>query len=271
MAARVVLITGASSGIGRACADRLHASGWTVVGISRTITRSGARPPFVAIDADVTREADVVAVLAQIERDHGRLDAVVNCAGYALAGPVEETPREAAERQFDTNFHGLAAVCRLAARTLRAQGHGHIVNVGSIAGQVPMAFQAYYSSSKAAVAAFTHALRLELRPYGVHTVLVEPGDVSTPFTAARQLASPAGASHYPAFARTLAVIHRDETAAGPPEAVAVLVAQVLESPTPRAVVWAGPWHQRLGAAVRPIVPTRVFDWVLRKLYALDVA
>lgn len=268
-AGRVVLVTGASTGIGRACADRLSARGWTVYGVSRTIEQRQPRPAFIAVNVDVSRDGDVRTIFTRIARDTGRLDAVVNCAGYCLAGPIEETAEDAARRQFETNFHGLAGVCRMAARTFREQGHGRIVNIGSLAAHVPMAFQAYYSASKAAVSAFTHALRLELQPFGVQTVLIEPGDFATPFTAARELAAPVEGSRYPSFGRTLRVIERYEVEAAPPDAVAALVTQVLERPAPRAVLWIGPLLQRFGAWMRPLAPAETFDRVLRALYDLD--
>lgn len=266
---RVVLVTGASTGIGRACADALHARGWIVYGVSRTITRRVPRPVFTALDADVTREADIVAVLDRITRDHGRLDAVVNCAGYSLGGPVEETSDGQARRQFDANFHGLATVCRLVAQGFRQARAGRIVNVGSLAGHVPMAFQAYYAASKAAVGMFTRALRLELLPYGVTTVLIEPGDVATGFTAARQLAVRVHESHYPAFGRALAVVNRDETSAAGPDAIVPIVVRALEHPSPGPRYTAGPLVQRLGVALQSLLPARLFDVILRKLYELD--
>lgn len=268
MESKVALVTGASTGMGRATAELLSGRGWKVYGVSRHIEQLAPKPAFTALNADVTREADVAAVLERIARDGGRLDAVVNCAGYALAGAVEETSPDAARAQFETNYLGAANVCRLVIPTMRARGRGHLVNVASIAGLIPMAFQAHYCASKAALTAFTRALRLELLPFGVHAVLVEPGDFATNVTTARRLARPEEASSYPAFARTLAVIRRDETGAAPPNAVAALIARLLDDPSPPPSSTVGPLMQRVAVTLRALVPARWFDWVLTKLYAL---
>lgn len=266
--AKVALVTGASSGMGRATAELLQRRGWTVYGASRGIERLEPRPAFTCVTLDVTDEPAVAAVLERITREAGTLDAVVNCAGWVLAGAVEETSTADARRQFETNYFGLVTVSRLAAAQMRAQGHGHLVNVASLAGHIPMAFQAHYSASKAALITFTRALRLELAPFGVQVVSLEPGDFATGITAARQLARPAAHSAYPAFARTLEIFHRDETTAAPPDEVAEHVARVLEQRRPPASVLAGQFIQRFAVTLRALLPARFFDWALTKLYRL---
>lgn len=268
MSARVVLVTGASTGMGHATAALLHARGWIVYGVSRSIEQRSPQPPFFTANVDVTKEAEVAALLERIAREAQRLDAVVNCAGYALAGSVEETSLDAGRAQLETNFLGAANVCRLALPLLRAKGRGHLVNVSSIAGHVPMAFQGYYSASKAALTAFTRALRLEVFREGVHVCLIEPGDFATNLTAVRRLGHAVETSRYPAFARTLAVINKDESAAAPPNEVAELIVRTLEHASPRASYLVGPFIQRLAVTLRALVPQRLFDWVLTKLYDL---
>lgn len=268
MTVRVALVTGASTGIGRAAAELLHARGWKVYGVSRGIEQAVPKPAFVTANVDVTKEADVSALFARIAQDEQRLDAVVNCAGYALAGSVEETSLEAARAQLETNFLGAANVCRLALPVMRAQKRGHVVNVASIAGLIPMAFQAHYCASKAALTAFTRALRLEVFREGVQVSLIEPGDFATNITSARRFSHPPESSQYPAFARTLKVIEKDEKGAAPPDTVAELIARVLDDPSPRPSYLVGPFIQRLAVTLRAFVPARFFDWVLTKLYDL---
>lgn len=262
--ARVVLVTGASSGIGRLTADLLHARGWTVWGASRGIEKLDPKPAFNCVTLDVADEANVTEVMQRL----GPLDAVVNCAGWVLTGAVEETSTAEARRQFETNYFGVVTVCRLAAAQMRARGRGAIVNVASIAGHIPMAFQAHYSASKAALISLTRALRLELQPFGVQVVSVEPGDFATGITAARQLSVPPERSAYPAFARTLAVINRDETGAAPADEVAECIANVLELRRTPANIQVGPLVQRLAAFLRAVLPARLFDRVLTRLYEL---
>lgn len=269
MRVRVVLITGASTGIGRACGELLALQGWKVYGVSRHIEQVEPKPGFTCLNADVTNEAALAAVLATIVREAGHLDAVVNAAGYVLSGSVEDTSGAEAQRQLATNFFGAATVCRLVLPLLRAQGRGTIVNIGSIAGLVPMPFQAFYSASKAALTALTRALRLELRPFGVHAVMVEPGDFATGITAQRQLAeSSAGSAYATHFDGALKIMKSDELGAQPPHAVAELVARVLDDPRPRASYLVGPWFQRLAVVMRAVLPVAMFDWGLRKSYGL---
>ncbi|MFO0596837.1 MAG: SDR family oxidoreductase [Myxococcaceae bacterium] len=268
MSARVVLITGASSGMGKVAADLLHARGWKVYGTSRTVEALSPKPAWVAVNVDVTDDAAVRSVLARIEKDEGRLDAVVNCAGYVLAGAVEECSLEQLRAQLDTNYCGVANVCRLALPLMRKQGHGHLVNVSSLAAVIPMAFQAHYSASKAALTAFTRALRLEVAPFGVRAVSIEPGDFSTGVTAARKFGRTPEESAYPALARTMKIVHRDETGASPPDEVARLIARVLDTRKPAASYFVGQVGQTLPAKLRAFLPGWLFDWVLTKLYDL---
>jgi NAD(P)-dependent dehydrogenase (short-subunit alcohol dehydrogenase family) len=265
---RVALVTGAATGIGRACSDALVAAGWRVFGVSRTVEQTSPPPPFEHFNCDVTDEAAVGRLVERIKNEAGQLDAVINCAGYVISGAVEDTSHTETLRQFDTNYFGTVNVCRQVMPLLRTQGRGVIINIGSIAGHVPMAFQAHYSASKAAVTALTRALRLELLPFGVFAVVVEPGDFATPITARRVEAVAPGSAYADTFAKTLAIIRRDELAADPPAAVANVVLRVVTSASPAASYLVGPWIQRVGARIRPLLPAWLFDWALRKLYAL---
>jgi NAD(P)-dependent dehydrogenase (short-subunit alcohol dehydrogenase family) len=267
MSPLVVLVTGASTGIGRAVAERLHAHGDVVVGVSRTISeQSGVA--FERHDLDVTDEPAVEARVAAIVAARGRLDAVVSAAGYVLAGAIEDTPTAVARAQLATDLHGAMIVARAALPAMRRAGRGTIVQIGSIAGLVPMPFQGWYSASKAALTAASRALRLEVAPYGVSVVVVEPGDFRTPVTDNRVVRAPAGSVYAETFARTLAIVRRDETSAAPPDAVAACVERVLRARRPRATYLVGPWHQRAAARLRPMVPARLFDALLARLYGL---
>ncbi len=208
----MVLVTGTSSGFGQAVATALHARGDQVFGT----TRAAAPPPgpFPTLTAEVGDEASVEAAVAQVVARAGRLDAVVANAGWGLAGAVEDTTAAEAWAQLDTNVLGVHRLCRAALPRFRAQGHGRIVIVGSLAGRVAIPFQAFYSASKFALLGYARALRLEVKPLGVQVCLVEPGDYATGFTAARRLASGGGpGSAYQARLReALEVMERDERA-----------------------------------------------------------
>src|SRR5580692_4907116 len=181
--AKVVLITGASAGIGRACADRLDDKGWTVVGASRRGSTSGRWAPMVMdVDSDESVRQGVGAILAE----HSRLDAVVACAGWGLAGPVETTPISDAKDQLETNFWGAVRVVQQALPVMRRQGGGRVVLVSSIGGVIGIPFQAFYSASKFAMEGYGEALAYEVAPFGIRVTLVQPGNVRTDFTSSRR-------------------------------------------------------------------------------------
>ncbi len=178
----VVLVTGASSGIGAAAAALLAARGHTVVGVSRRAEAPvGVEAATIDIDDDESVRAGVAEVLAR----HGRIDVVVNAAGYGLAGPVETTDLSVARAQMETNFWGTVRVTREALPALRASGDGLVVNVSSLAGVFALPFQAYYSASKFALEGWSESLAYEVAPHGVQVTLVEPGNINSGFTDGR--------------------------------------------------------------------------------------
>lgn len=255
-----VLITGAGSGIGRACAERLASEGWQVVASGR---REGPLHDLVATAANVIPlvmdVTDDASVRAGIEAA-GPLDAVVNNAGVSVMGAVEAVPMEAWRRQFETNLFGVARVCQAALPTLRER-RGRIVNIGSVAGRIASPFMGVYASSKHALEGMTDALRREVAAHGVPVVLVRPGFVNTPFGAQEQ-ASLAAHAH-PAYAAAQARFarwHREEGhAASPgPEVVAEVVARALTDARPRDR-YAAPARARRLLAMRNALPTRLVD------------
>lgn len=167
---KVCVLTGGSSGIGRYTAIELVRRGYTVYALSR---RAGDAAGVRYLTADVTNDADIHAAIDTVMRDCGRIDLLVNNAGFGISGAIEFTETEAAMRQFDVNFFGAVRMCRAVLPILRAQNSGRIVNIGSVAG-VP--FQAYYSAAKSALCAYTLALANEVRPFGITAVCIQPGD-----------------------------------------------------------------------------------------------
>lgn len=182
----VVLVTGASSGFGRAIASALRQRGHRVYGTSRN---PGTAAPDIAtlIAMDVDDDASVAAGVARILSDAGRIDAVVNNAGFGYAGALEDTTIEEARRQFETNLFGAHRVCRAVLPHMRERRAGHIVNMSSLGGMVTVPFQGMYCASKHALEAYTQALRMEVRPFGIHVAMIEPGDFATGFTAQRRM------------------------------------------------------------------------------------
>ena len=186
---RRALVTGASAGICRACAEELHAAGWAVTGASRRGTTSGGWAGLVMdVDDDDSVRTGVAGMLAA----GGRIDALVASAGWGLARAVELCTIGEAKAQLETNFSGRVRVLQQVLPAMRAQGGGHIVLMSSIGGVIGIPFQAFYSASKFALEGLGEALAYEVAPLDVHVTLVEPGNVKTDFTASRQMAQAAG-------------------------------------------------------------------------------
>lgn len=205
--AKVAVVTGGSSGIGRETALALLARGCIVYDLSR---HDGGVPGLRHIDCDVADAARFQAALAEVIAQAGRIDLLINNAGFGISGAAEFTDNADAKRLLDVNLFGVVNGCKAAIPLMRAQGGGRILNLGSVAGPVPIPFQAWYSVSKAAVGAYTAALVNELHTFGISLCAVLPGDIRSGFTAAREK-SPLGDDVYGGrIARGVAVMERDE-------------------------------------------------------------
>jgi len=252
--AGVVLITGASAGIGRACAQRLDRHGWTVVGASRRGASSG-------VVMDVDDDDSVRKGVARVVEQHTRLDAVVACAGWGLAGAVELTPVADAKDQFETNFWGAVRVVAQALPVMRHQGRGRVVLISSIGGVVGLPFQAFYSASKFAMEGYGEALAYEVAPFGIQVTLVQPGNVRTNFTAARrEVETPDPDDVYrAAVAKAVGLMEKDEANGVDPDRVAVVVERVLSASRPRRRVSVGKMDERVGVLAKRLLPYRIFE------------
>jgi NAD(P)-dependent dehydrogenase (short-subunit alcohol dehydrogenase family) len=265
---RIVLITGASSGIGLACATDLAARGFRVYGTSRrAVAGSGG---VTMLTADVTDDRSVEQAVATILGREGRLDIVVNNAGMGIAGPVENTSIEEAKSQLEVNFFGAFRVCRAALPAMRSQRSGYIVNIGSIGGLIAIPYQAMYSASKFALEGLTEALRMEVRPFGIRVVIIEPGDHKTAFTQNRQVAEmPGGSDAYgPSFQAGLTRMARDEQSGPGPEQIARLLYQIVSHPKPRLRYTIGPGMQRAAVWLKRLMPYSVVEYSMRTYYGL---
>lgn len=267
-AAKVVLVTGASAGIGKACADRLAAAGWTVIGASR---RGTGGPDWQGLVMDVDDEAAVRSGVAGIVREHARLDAVIAAAGWGVAGAAEFTSIDDARAQFDTNFWGCVRVVQAVLPQMRTQHDGRIVLVSSIAGVIGIPFQAYYSASKFALEGFAEALAYEVAPFGVHVTLVQPGNIATNATAnrVRAAAGEDSAAYAAAVTRAVTTMERDEISGPPAEIVAVAVQRVLESARPPLRLSVGRPGERAALLAKRLLPFRVFRAAARSSLGVD--
>ena len=266
----VVVVTGASSGIGKATALRLHARGYKVYGASR---RAQNGVPFETLTMDVDDDASVAAAIGRVLAREGRVDAVVNNAGFGILGAVEDTSIEEAKLQLETNFFGVLRVCRAVLPSMRAAGRGRIVNVSSLGGVFGMPFSGLYSASKFALEGMSEALRHELRPFGVHVTLVEPGDIQTEFTTVRRTtaASATNPAYQAGLRRAQAAAEKDERNAPPPEKVARTIERALAVRAPRLRYTVGMLGQRVVAVLRRLLPARTFEWLIGQAFQIGRA
>ncbi|MEJ0016437.1 MAG: oxidoreductase [Acetobacteraceae bacterium] len=236
---RTALVTGASSGIGEATVRRLIDDGFTVYAAARRAQRMaglaaiGARP----LTLDVTDDASIASAMVTIREETGRLDVLVNNAGYGSYGALEDVPIEEARRQFEVNLFGAARLCQLALPMMRAQRSGRIVNVSSIGGKSGEPFGSWYHATKYALEGLSDSLRMEVIPFGIDVIVVEPGAIATEWggIAQESLLRMSGDSAYGPYARRHAKMHaRAGTGlASPPEVVAAAIGRAVAARRPR--------------------------------------
>ena len=270
----VAIITGCSSGIGWATAKLLAERGWRVFATARRpetladLTNGRVTP----LRLDVTDEESMASAVEQALAQAGRIDALVNNAGYTEVGPLEEATAGEIRRQFETNTFGPLRLTQLVLPTMRAQGGGRIVNVSTIGGRVAIPFIGLYNGSKFALEAMSDALRLETRPFGVRVIVVEPGGVRTNFNAvatqhSQRFATDTNSTYHRYFEPLNRFITQTAAYSSPPERVAKVIHRALMTRRPRARYAATP-DARIMLAIMPRLPDRMRDVIWGRLLRL---
>ncbi len=268
---KVILITGASSGIGQVCASHLADNGYTVYGTTRDENwpddkNSGLS--YKTIFMDVNNTESVVMAVNEIQAAEGHLDGVINNAGFGISGPLELTTIEEAQAQFETNYFGIMRVCSAVLPVMRAQGSGYIINITSLGGLIGLPYQGVYSATKFAAEGFSEALYGELRSKGIKVVIIEPGDFATAFTRNRRVI--AGAEndiiYNSEFKRTLSVIESDELNGDNPVKIARLAEKILRSPDPKLRYRVGSLSQKFSIVLKKIIPDKLFARIIMDHY-----
>ncbi|MBB5856929.1 oxidoreductase [Amycolatopsis umgeniensis] len=259
---KVALVTGASAGIGEATALALQEAGYTVYGAARRVERMAglAERGIKILEMDVTDDASMVAGVERIIEESGRIDVLVNNAGYGSYGAFEDVPLSEGKYQFEVNLFGLARLVQLTTPHMRAQGSGKIVNVSSIGGKIYEPLGGWYHSTKFAVEGLSDSLRLELKPFGVDVVVIEPGAIKTEWggIAVENLLKTSGDTAYAPQAKALAKFFGQAERGSHPKVIADVIVKAVRARRPKTRYAAG-----LGAKpilfVRRVLPDRAFD------------
>jgi len=269
---QIVLLTGASAGIGKATAELLMKAGAIIYGASR-----GGSPQqkddtsqgvIIPVKMDVNSESDIQAVVKQIIDTHGKLDVVIANAGNGIAGAIEETSVDEVRYQFETNFFGVVKTIQACLPIFREQGYGKIITVSSLAGVIPIPFQTFYSSVKAALMLFMNGLAIEVKPYGIQCCTIMPGDTKTAFTSARkytQASQNEKSPYYKTMKKSVSRMEHDEQNGMSAEAVARPIVQQVLNKRMHTFYVTGIVNQFYYHLFN-VLPTNWRLWIIGKLY-----
>ena len=260
---KVCVITGGTSGIGKCTAQAMLEKGYTVYELSR---RAQGIEGLHHIVADVTDEQTLAAAINEILQREDHIDVVINNAGFGISGAVEFTKTEEAQHQLDVNFFGMVRMNRQVLPIMRKQGYGRIVNLSSVAGAIAIPFQTYYSASKAAINSYTMALANEVKPFGIQVCCVQPGDIRTGFTAAREKNQLGDDIYGGRIARSVAGMERDEQTGMAPEKAGAFIAHVATRKGSKPVNTIGLQYQFF-CFLAKVLPAKALNYLVGLIYA----
>lgn len=281
MKTKTVLITGASSGIGKIIAEHLQQKGYEVYGTSRNPASgafSGApgssseagSSSITLLPLDVTSDTSVSHLMNILADKNIHIDVLINNAGYGLAGPLENFSMEEAKAQFETNFFGVVRMVNAFLPVMREQGGGLIINTGSMAGLIGLPFQGHYSASKYALEGYLAALRMEVRPFNIQVFNINPGDFRTGFTANRRIISRVDPVYQPKFDQLLKMYEHDENNGAYPILIAQKVEKLLRANRSYKMRYViGKVDQVIGVPLKRLLGDTLFESLMRLFWKID--
>ena len=259
---KTLLITGGSSGIGLATVQLFVAKGWQVIELSR---RGQSSPSVLHIPCDVTDEASVQAAVAQAMSHTSHLDVVISNAGFGISGPIEFTSVEEAKKQFDVNFFGAFRLAQSVLPIMRQQGYGRIIFTSSVAADLSIPYQSFYSASKSAINALALALANEVRSFGIRVSVLMPGDVATGFTDAREK-NIEGANIYKGLHSAVEAMEKDERSGMTTAFIARTFYRIATAKYPKPI-YVGGMIYKVFCLLNRLLPKRLVNWIVGKLYS----
>ncbi len=266
---KTILVTGASSGIGKTIATMLSAIGYKVYAASRKVTTGQVKNGIIDLQMDVCDESSVIKAIEHISLNEGQLYALINSAGLGMTGSVEYTTDKEARALFDTNVFGVLNVCRAAIPLMRKNNNGYIINITSIAAQMGLPYRGIYSSSKFAVEGFTESLSMEVSRFGIKVCLIEPGDFRTGINTTRLKATKDDSDYYGTLHNDILKQVRHEVSTAPtPEAIGKRVIKILNNPNPNLRYRIASAKALLSYRLMRLLPSRIFEAIIKKYYKL---
>lgn len=259
---KVVIVTGGNSGIGKYTAQAFKEHGCTVYDLSR---RNIPNDGIIHISTDITDEARVQSAIEKIIGEQGQIDILVNCAGYGISGAVEFTTLSEAKSQFDVNFFGTVNVTKAVIPHMRKSG-GRIINISSVAAVAHIPFQTYYSATKAAIESYTCALANEVRPFGITVTAIQPGDICTPFTDARQKSFDGDDIYNGRISRSVEGMEKDEQKGMSPEAAGNYIVKIALKRNVKPIYAIGFTYKILSVLCK-VFPCSIRNSIVGMLYA----
>ena len=265
---KVILITGGSSGIGKAVGEYLQEKGCIVYGTSRNPEQvSGSKFKLVALD--VRNSTSIQQCIQKVITEAGRIDVLINNAGVGITGPLEEIPLTEIKNNFDTNLFGPIEMMQSVLPHMRAQRQGLIINVTSIAGYMGLPFRSIYSASKGALELITESLRMETKAFGIHITNVAPGDFATDI-ASRRFHAPViqGSAYQQVYQQQLDMVNAHVDGGNNPIQMAEAIYQIIQTPQPKIHYKVGAFMQKFSIVLKRILPDTVYEKMLMNHYKL---
>ena len=264
-----ILVTGGTSGIGQAICRTLHASGHCVYGTGRS-AETGSRPEgYTLVQLDVTDPDSVAAAVDFVIGDAGSLDVLVNNAGIGMAGSVEDSLIREIQQVFDVNVYGMVRMCQGILPHMRSRGEGLIINVSSVGALMGLPYRGVYSASKAAVESITESLSQEAMQFGIHAVLIEPGDFRTNINEHRKVSVRAHASVYgEEFGHIYHLIESEVSQGADPQIIGALVESIIRTKYPRLRYNVGNLTSKAAVLLKFLLPDRWFEAIMMMHYGM---
>jgi short-subunit dehydrogenase len=261
---KTVVISGASSGIGFATAEYLDSLGYNVIGLSRKHPTKEYK--FKYYLCDITKEDQIIKLVENLKQDNGFIDVLVNCAGMGVSGAIEYSSEKEFRKIFDVNVMGQFLLTKNLIPLLRKSNNAKIINIGSVAGELIIPFQTFYSMTKAAIHAFSEGLRNELRPFNIQVVSVLPGDIKTDFTKNREMPLVLEDDVYnDRIKKSLGRMAKDEENGMPALSVAKVIKKLIDKRRVPVAKTVG-FQYKLFVFLQRIFPKSFVNWIIKKMY-----